>query len=255
MRAIYRRLREGYGSQGWWPTTAAATTEPRYHPGDTARQLSEEERWEVVVGAVLTQNTTWLSATKAIRSLQERKSLQPARLARLSLTELSRLIRPSRYHNQKARRLHDIASYVLRQYAGSVNAFLDCGPPPGIAGRGPHKSDEQLRQELLYLDGIGPETADSILLYAAQRPAFVIDAYTRRICARLGFVERDITYEKLQALFVASLKENVETYNEFHALLVRHAIEHCRQKPVCDGCCLRRSCHYGKAAMMIKPGE
>ena len=113
LRTIYRRLLERYGSQGWWPTTAAAATGSRYHPGEPERQLSEKERWEVVVGAILTQNTTWMSAAEAIRALQEHKSLQPARLARLTLPELSKLIRPSRYHNQKARRLHDIASYVL----------------------------------------------------------------------------------------------------------------------------------------------
>ena len=125
--------------------------ESRYHPGEPERQLSEEERWEVVVGAILTQNTTWMSTAEAIRALQGHKSLQPARLARLTLPELSKLIRPSRYHNQKACRLRDIASYVLHRYGDSVNALLGCGPPD----RSPDKSDEQLRQELLRLDGIG----------------------------------------------------------------------------------------------------
>ena len=237
MRSTYRRLLERYGPQGWWPTTMTAATEPRYHPGDGPRQLSAEERWEVVVGAILTQNTSWAGAAESISALQKRSSLQPERLARMSLSVLSRSIRPSRYHNQKARRLHDLASYVLRLYDGSIDAFLGCEP---------HKSDEQLREELLSLDGIGPETADSILLYGAQRSAFVVDAYTKRICSRLGLVEADVAYDELQVLFVDSLKADVQTFNEYHALLVRHAVEHCRIKPGCEGCCLRSSCDYGK---------
>jgi len=236
LRRLYQRLVDAYGPQGWWPTTPDGEAEARYHSEGPDRILSSEERWEIVVGSLLTQNTSWAGAAESIRALRAHGALSPWELAHLDSTELSRLIKPSRYHNQKARRLQALASYVLDRYSGDVTTFLGCGRPD--------LSDRELRDELLVLDGIGPETADSILLYAAQRPVFVIDAYTKRICARLGFVEERVSYEELQALFVNSLKGDTLDYNEYHALLVRHAVEHCRVQPLCSGCCLRRSCRY-----------
>ncbi len=232
LQRIYRRLLGRYGPQGWWPTTTPGASSPKYYPGETSRPLHDSERWEVVVGAILTQNTGWSNAEEAIRTLCSSDALRPARMCRLSHSELARLIRPSRYYNQKARRLGELALYVVDRYGGSVSDFLSGG---------------DLRDELLSLNGIGPETADSILLYAAQREAFVVDAYTRRICSRIGLVDEKVSYTDLQSLFANTLPADADIYNEYHALLVRHAVERCRTRPICSECCLRRMCDHARA--------
>ena len=232
LQRIYQRLLGRYGPQGWWPTTPAGGRSPKYHPGETSRPLRDGERWEIVLGAVLTQNTGWSNAEESIRALYRGGVMQPARMCHLPHAALAGLIRPSRYYNQKARRLRELALYVVDRYGGSVTDFL---------------SGEDLRDELLSLNGIGPETADSILLYAAQRQAFVVDAYTRRICSRIGIVDERVSYTDLQSLFANALPADADMFNEYHALLVRHAVEHCRTRPICSGCCLRRMCRYARA--------
>ena len=233
--AIYEKLYTSYGPQGWWPTTPTGKTTPVYRPGARSRRLNQGERWEIMVGALLTQNTTWHNAQLSLEALSAHGSLGLRSLHDLPLEQLSRLIRPARYFNQKAERLQQLAAHVLNRYYGST-AALASRPPA------------ELRLELLGLKGIGPETADSILLYAAQYPFFVIDAFTGRICQRLGLTAESASYDQLGDLFTHALPADAELFNEYHALLVRHAVEHCRPKPQCDGCCLKRSCRFGRSS-------
>ncbi|MFH1568322.1 MAG: hypothetical protein ABIL09_10040 [Gemmatimonadota bacterium] len=233
LRRLYGRLMEHYGPQGWWPTTPPEGTRPRYYPGDPLRSLTDEARWEIAAGAILTQNTAWRNAEQALVALTARGARQPRSLLALGDAELATLLRPSGYYNQKARRLRGLAAHVVERHGGRLDAWL--GRPPG-----------ELRGELLGLDGIGPETADCILLYAAGYPFFVIDAFTRRICSRLGLVDEGVGYGPLQELFTQALPAEAAAYNECHALLVRHAVVACRARPRCEDCPLRRGCSRGR---------
>ena len=209
--AFYRRLFSRFGEQHWWP---AATP------------------FEVIVGAILTQNTSWKNVEKAIANLKKEKLLSAGKLAKTRKPRLAALIRSSGYFNQKAERLQIFSRYLLENYGGSLKRFF-ARPHPLI------------RQELLGIKGIGPETADSILLYAGQKPVFMIDLYTQRVMERLGLHD-DLSYDGLQSYFHASLKPDAQLFNEYHALIVRFAQEFCRKKPVCGQCFLRRQCQYIK---------
>jgi endonuclease-3 related protein len=197
---IYRRLFSTFGPQHWWP-------------GDT--------RLEIAVGAILTQNTAWINVEKAIAVLKSQHLLSLGKLARLSPAGLAPLIRNSGFYNIKATRLAAFLAW-LRSNGG----FAGLRRIPTA----------ELRTRLLACHGIGPETADSILLYALERPVFVVDTYTRRILSRYGTIAGDEPYEHLRLLFESSLPHNPSLYNEYHALLVRLAKTHCRSKPVCDSC-------------------
>lgn len=205
---IFRQLSQAYGPQHWWPA---------------------ESPLEVIVGAVLTQNTAWPNVEKAIASLKRARLMNLDRLCRIPAAELARLIRPAGYYNIKARRLLAVLNWIAAQ-GGLTN--LKTVPT------------DRLRAGLLACYGVGPETADSILLYAFDRPVFVIDAYTRRILARYGLIQGDEPYEQLRSWIEESLKpflgddpqQTVRVFNEFHALLVRLAKTHCRSRPCCPGC-------------------
>lgn len=233
-RRLYQQLHRHFGPQGWWPTTPPGETRPRYYPGQVGRSLSEGERWEIAVGALLTQNTAWRNAELALEVLHRNGALALTELAGLEEHQLAALIRPSGYYNQKARRLQHLAGHLATHHQGELGRLL-AGPTGAV------------RPELLALPGIGPETADSILLYAGDHPVFVVDAYTRRICSRLGWVEEGIGYAALQGLFTKHLPARAALFNEYHALLVRHAISYCRPRPLCGECPLRRRCRYGQA--------
>jgi len=209
LRPIYQQLLAAYGPQHWWP-------------GETP--------FEVMVGAVLTQNTAWSNVERAIHNLKRADALSPEALLAVPVTQLAEWLRPSGYFNVKAERLRSLCAWLLA--AGGVRA---------LAQRETH----HLRRELLAIKGVGPETADDILLYACERPVFVIDAYTRRIFSRLGLIEGDEHYEVLRAHFEAALgrgHRNVPLFNEYHALIVFHAKSHCRKRPLCAGCPLAASC-------------
>jgi len=197
---IYRLLHNEFGAQQWWP-------------GGT--------RLEIAVGAVLTQNTAWANVEKAMAMLKSRRLLSLDRLARLSPGRLAPLIRSAGFYNVKARRLAALLAWLRAE--------------GGFAGLGRIPTGE-LRPRLLACNGVGPETADSILLYALGRPVFVVDAYTRRILSRYGLVAGDEPYEALRLLFESSLPRSTKLYNEYHALLVRLAKSNCRQRPLCDTC-------------------
>lgn len=200
-------LLQAYGPQGWWPLLGHGGTNPTktgsitgYHPGDYGFPRTEAERFEIAVGAILTQNTAWPNVEKALKSLAESAALAPEPLLALPVAELAALIRASGFHNAKALKLKALATFWLR-----------------LDGRIP------TREALLMVPGVGPETADSIRLYAFSQPEMVVDAYTRRVLARLGWVPDDIRYEALKTFCAESLPRDTELYQEFHALVVEHA--------------------------------
>lgn len=206
LAAIYRALFKAYGPQHWWP-------------GET--------RLEIIIGALLTQNTSWTNVERAIENLKKRGVLNYSGLKTLPLAELASLIRPSGYFNIKARRVKNLLDFIDRHYHGSLRKMLSADPL-------------DLRPKLLAVNGIGPETADSILLYAAAVPLFVVDSYTRRVLTRHGMIPGDADYQAVQDLFMNNLEPDAELFNEYHALLVKVGKEHCRKSDgVCSKCPLR----------------
>lgn len=197
---LYDRLFQAYGPQHWWP-------------GESA--------FEVMVGAVLTQNTAWGNVEKAINTLKQSNSLTLNRIIQLDPEELARLIRPVGYFNVKTRRLKHLCHWVRGQ--GGIESLRA-------------QSTGKLRQALLSVHGIGPETADDILLYALQRPLFVIDAYTRQLLGRLKWIEGDEHYEVLRRQIETALGPDPVLYNEYHALIVRHAKQKCTESRGCRHC-------------------
>ena len=203
LNALYQRLYSYFGPQHWWPA---------------------DSPFEVMVGAILTQNTNWINVEKAIGNLKKHKVLTPAKLHSLSIRRLASLIQPAGYYNIKAKRLKNFLDFFFRCYNGSLRK---------ISGGG----TSNLRKELLAVNGVGPETADSILLYALNRPIFVIDAYTKRILSRHGFIKEADDYERMQGLFMQNIKSDARLFNEYHALLVRLGKEFClKNKPRCNVC-------------------
>ena len=200
---IYDRLLSAFGPQHWWPA-------------DTP--------FEVAVGAILTQNTNWKNVEQAVENLKRAGVLTVQGISRIPESELAALIRPSGYFTVKARRLKNYIGYIAAEYGGS---FAD-----SLLGDGAEK-----RVELLSVSGIGPETADSILLYAGGHPTFVVDAYTRRVAHRHGLAAADARYEELRRLFMDNLAPDVSLFNEYHALLVAVGKNFCRpREPRCAGC-------------------
>ena len=205
---IFNLLLKAYGPQGWWPIKG------KYSKDNFSRKLERDEVFEICVGAILTQNTAWKNVERALNNLYP---LSPEKIKKLTLEELGNAVQPAGYFNQKAIYLKIFADY-----------FLELKNAPS-------------RDELLSVKGIGNETADSILLYAFRRPEFVVDAYTKRLFARLGLIE-NLSYLETKRFFESNLKHDASLFQEFHALIVEHAKRHCRSKPLCDGCCLRNIC-------------
>lgn len=229
--AVYRRLLKAYGPQGWWPVTPAGGRKPRYRPGRSVA-LTERQRLEVCTGAILTQNTNWGNVEKAMERLHDAGLRDLDALLAVPPRRLEGLIRSSGYFRQKAKKLKTFARHLAAR-GGKVGRWL-CGDL------------RERREELLGLHGVGPETADSILLYAGGRAAFVVDAYTLRIGKRLGWL-RKATYEQAQGYLTRRLPEDVGLYNEFHALLVKLAKERCRKTPQCPGCPVQEVCRHGSS--------
>ncbi len=204
---IYKRLLNHFGKQYWWPA-------------DTP--------FEVIVGAILTQQTTWKNVEKAIDNLKENNLLSISSLARVNIRCLEKIIRPAGYFHQKAERLKGACKYIYKNYGEDLGKLFS-------------KSVLKLREELLSLKGLGPETVDSIILYAAQKPIFVIDAYTKRMAHRLGITHLD-KYEDLRKYFEEHLPNGLELYQEFHALIVELGKNYCKTKPHCQPCPLNKMC-------------
>ena len=203
---IYRKLYKSYGPQSWWPART---------------------RFEVIIGAILTQNTSWENVKKALANLKKARALSPVRIRKIGERHLASLIRPSGYYNLKARRLKNFTAFLDSKYDLSLNKAASC-------------ETTRLRQELLGVSGIGPETADSILLYAFNRPVFVIDSYTKRVFSRHKIFDKSSDYEEMQKFFMSNLPKNVKLYNEYHALIVRLCKELCKARPQCRLCPLEK---------------
>jgi endonuclease III related protein len=199
---IYQRLLDFFGPQHWWP-------------GETP--------FEVAVGAILTQNTSWTNVAKAIANLQAAGCLDPAKLRGIDDEQLELLIRPAGYFRVKAKRLRNFINWLCNNYGGDLKNL----EPVHTA---------RLRQELLSISGIGPETADSILLYALNRPVFVVDTYTARVMVRHGLIGPELDYQQLQDLFMSNLEPDPALFNEFHALLVMTGKDYCKPHPKCQPC-------------------
>ncbi len=230
-RRVYADLLKAYGPRGWWPVTVSRRRGPVYRPGFQGR-LSSRQRAEVCVGAILTQNAAWTNVVKALACLHAAGLRDLESLARCRSARLARLIRSSGYFRQKARKLKAFARHALAR--GPLERWLGGAPLPA------------LREELLSLWGVGPETADSILLYAGGREAFVADAYTLRLGRRLGWFGEEAGYEEAQSFLIERLPRDARLYAEVHALIVEHAKRHCRAKPSCPGCPLKPRCHHGQ---------
>ena len=228
MAVLYRQLMRAYGPQGWWPVAGHAGRDGHdargYHRGLFGPPDTPAARFEVIMGAVLTQNTAWTNVELALRKLREARIRLPADVLACPQERLAGLIRSSGYFNQKARRLKTTAAFFLQ--------------PGRLSGARP-----PARDELRALSGIGPETADSILLYAFHEPTFVVDAYTRRILQRMGMLEGREGYGDIQGLFHRSLPRSERRYNEFHALIVAHGKQRCSPRPDCSACPVKPCAH------------
>ena len=210
---IYKLLYNRFGPRRWWP-------------GDT--------RLEIIIGAILTQNTAWGNVEKAIANLKKKNLLGVKKLSRISEKRLSVLIRPAGYYNIKAQRIKNFLAFLNNAYSGSIDKMF-------------RTQTSRLRNELLGIKGTGPETADSILLYAGERPVFVVDAYTKRIFSRHGFIKADADYDEIQDFFVKNLPIDAKLFNEFHALIVELGKNLCKStKPLCDNCPMRRTKNAGR---------
>jgi len=207
---IYRRLLAHFGPQHWWPA---------------------QEPFEVIVGAILTQSAAWGNVEKAIANLRTAEALSARALRQLPLSELAALVHPCGYYNAKALKLKSFAYWLGNHYQDDLDRLFA-------------NNADDLRQQLLSIHGIGQETADSIILYAANKPIFVIDAYTRRIINRIGLAPDRNNYAAYQALFMDYLSPDAELFNEYHALLVCLGKNVCRSRPLCQQCCLNNICHF-----------
>jgi endonuclease-3 related protein len=203
---IYDLLYERFGPQRWWPA---------------------KTQFEVIVGAILTQSTSWRNVEKAISNLENAGVLSVEGILKIDIHELAELICPSGYYNMKARKLKAIVSFLSEGFGSDLDTLFD-------------RPLDEVRRDLLGVYGVGPETADSILLYAGGRPSFVVDAYTRRIFGRLGLLPPELSYEQARSFFMENLPSSARLYNEYHALIVRLAKENCTSRnPKCDLCPIR----------------
>ena len=202
---IYQKMFDALGPRHWWP-------------GETP--------FEVIIGAILTQNTNWSNVEKAIKNLKTAGKLSPEGMYELSVTELAKLIRPSGFFNVKAKRVKAFINWLFSRYEGNLSKMFA-------------QDLQALRSELLSVKGIGPETADSILLYAGNMPTFVVDAYTHRIFSRHELIPEESTYDEMKSFFEENLPEDVQLFNEYHALIVNIGKTFCKTKKVCEPCPLK----------------
>ena len=207
---VYQLLLDQYGPQHWWPAKTP---------------------FEVIIGAILTQSAAWTNVEKAIANLAAVTALSPAVLRAVPETKLAELVHPSGYYNAKARKIKAFVDWLHREYAGDLEQLFA-------------NDISTLRGQLLTVHGIGEETADSIILYAAGKPIFVIDAYTRRITHRFGITLKRERYSDYQALFMKNLPADTQLFNEYHALLVCLGKNICRKLPRCGACCLNDICAH-----------
>lgn len=223
---IYELLLDHFGNQDWWPV------DKDYH-----KENGSDPRFEIIIGAILTQNTAWGNVEKALENLKANNSLTVRKVVETDLENLKTMIQPSGFFNQKAQRLKILASHLHENYEDDLDKFFN-------------RDLQEIRNELLSLNGIGPETADSILLYAGNHPIFVVDAYTKRICKRLPVEINGESYDEIQQYFEDELhgsfprRDTAQLYKELHALLVEQAKNYCKKKPECNKCPLKNQCEF-----------
>jgi endonuclease-3 related protein len=206
MIEIYHKLLKIYGKQNWWPIIS-----------------QQNPREEIIIGAILTQNTSWNNVEKALKNLIKNHLVDFNKILSIEEEKLKELIRPAGFFNQKASTIRRVAKFFLM-----------------------HKYENITREELLSIKGIGKETADSILLYAFNQPYFVIDTYTKRLFFRLGLIKENISYNELQDYIKKNIPKNIKIYKEFHALIVIHCKNICKKKPMCSLCELKKECPFYK---------
>jgi endonuclease-3 related protein len=237
LRELYDLLFDHYGSQGWWPLLSWQGTNPTlrgrctgYHENRYDIPSTDVERLEIAIGAILTQNTSWINAEKALVELNSKGLLSIDGILSTSLEDLGPIIRSSGYYNQKAKKLYALMSFFKKHsIAECVSAPLD-----------------QIHSQILEINGVGKETADSILLYAFSRLIFVIDTYTYRLLVHLGYISptarKDNSYDQIQNQFQQSIPPSISIYNEYHALIVQHTVRICTKIPKCENCFLKDRC-------------
>lgn len=216
--SIYHSLLNRFGPQEWWPA---------------------DSEFEVIVGAILTQATGWVNVEKAVSNLKKERLMSPEKIRKATLSRISRIIKPALYHNVKAKKLKAFMEFLHQNYNSNLNLLFN-------------QPKDKLREKLLGVWGIGPETADSIILYAAGKPSFVVDAYTHRIFTRVGLLDGKTGYDynEIQKTIESNIppkQENVGVYKEYHALIVELGKRFCRKnKPLCSECPIKKQCKTGK---------
>jgi len=209
LQEIYDKLLDHFGNQNWWPA---------------------DTRFEVIVGAILTQQTSWKNVEKSIKNLKDNDVLEPKKLFNLPIKRLENLIRPCGFFKVKSKRLRSFLEFFVKNYDGNLNEMFEL-------------SVDDLRKTLLSVHGIGPETCDSILLYAGDKPIFVVDAYTIRLCERYPIIKSK-KYEEVREFFEKNLPKDVNLFKEFHALIVELGKNYCKTKPLCEKCPLNEGCRH-----------
>ncbi|MBN2517811.1 MAG: hypothetical protein JXB14_03120 [Candidatus Altiarchaeota archaeon] len=223
---VYELLLEHFGFQNWWPVAGEGQTKPTY---EKRKSLTEGQRLEICIGAILAQNTNWKNVDRVLGDMHGKGLMDLGRLRRLDEKKLASIIRPSGYYNQKAKKLRTFLDFLFKEYGGNVEDF--------------RKVDiDELRAQLRSLWGIGEETADCILLYAAEKPSFVIDAYTKRVFSRMGMLDGIAGYADFKAFFENNLPKDILVYKEFHALIDELAKNYCAVRPRCDSCPVADHC-------------
>ncbi len=226
-QTLYKILLEKFGHQNWWPI------DKQYH-----KKNKSDPRFEIIIGAILTQNTAWSNVEKALDNLKSKNMLETKKISDADIRVLKKLIKPSGFFNQKSHRLKNMARHLHENYNDNLDLFFD-------------RNMKDIRDELLSMNGIGPETADSIILYAGDLPIFVVDAYTKRLCKRLP-LKTGSSYDEIQDYFQEQIKKHYKeneitrVYNELHALIVVLAKNYCKKKPDCKNCPIRKNCEYQK---------
>ena len=234
LHLLYDELHKNYGSQGWWPLLRLKpeinpTNRGRYtgyHPEDFTYPKNEDQIFEIIIGTILAQSTSWVNAEHALWNLAQKNLLSEEKLIKIDIDGLAQLIRSSGYFNQKAIKIQNMLKFLQKNPISSLKKL----------------EINVLRQNLLAIKGVGPETADSIILYAFNKPMFIVDAYTRRLLSRIGLIPEKASYEYIQNLFHSQISPYFVIYNEFHALFVQHCVYICSSKPKCSMCFINQYC-------------
>lgn len=234
LKILYDELYKNYSSQGWWPLVDLKpeinpTQRGRYtgyHPGNYDYPKNDDQIFEIMIGTILAQNTSWVNAEKALWNLAQKNLISESKLNKINLDDLSQLIRSSGYYKQKAIKIQNVLNFMQKNTISSLKKL----------------EINVLRQNLITIKGVGPETADSIILYAFNKPIFVIDAYTKRLLSRIGLIPEKSSYGNIQDLFHAQISADFIVYNEYHALIVQHCVHVCTSKPQCNKCFLNQHC-------------